>query len=170
MRAVDLLELAAITFADLGHHAEAARLLGSAEAQRELTRYNRWAPARDELAPVLDAIESGLGQNVFDRALSEGRALSLEQAAAYAYRGRGSHTRAVAGWESLTPAERRVVSLVAEGLTNAEIAGQLFVSTGTVKSHLTRVFDKLGVTNRAQLARQARAQLTAGAGLGPALA
>ena len=159
MRAVDLLELAAITAADLGHHAEAARLLGAAEAQRDLTGYNRWAPARDELAPVLDAIESCIGHDAFYRALSAGRALSLEQAAAYAYRGRGSHTRAVNGWESLTPAERRVVSLVAEGLTNAEIAGQLFVSTGTVKSHLTRVFDKLGVANRSQLARQAKAPL-----------
>ncbi len=156
--AIDLLELAAITASDLGRHAEAARLLGAAESQRELTGYNRWAPARDELAPVLVALESSLGHDAFDRSLSEGRALSLEQAAAYAYRGRGSHTRAVTGWDSLTPAERRVVSLVAEGLTNAEIARQLFVSAATVKSHLTRVFDKLGVINRSQLVREAKVQ------------
>ena len=84
LRALDMLELVAITAGDLGHHAEAARLLGSAEAQRELTGYKRWAPAVDELAPVLDTIESCLGQDAFDQALSEGRALSLEQAVAYA--------------------------------------------------------------------------------------
>jgi FixJ family two-component response regulator len=45
--------------------------------------------------------------------------------------------RPVSGWGSLTPAERRVVSVVAGGLTKAEIAHQLVISTGTVKSHLT---------------------------------
>jgi DNA-binding NarL/FixJ family response regulator len=50
-----------------------------------------------------------------------------------------------------------VVELVVEGLTNAEIAGRMFVSTATVKSHLTHIFDKLGVTDRRQLASVARA-------------
>jgi predicted ATPase/DNA-binding CsgD family transcriptional regulator len=157
--AIDLLELVALTAADLGHHAEAGRLLGAAETQRALTGYARWSPAQDELAPVLVGIESSLGREALDGALSEGRALTLQQAGDYACRGRGRHTRRVSGWDSLTPAERRVVSLVADGLSNAQIGDQLFVSTATVKSHLSRVFDKLEVANRGQLARQARAQL-----------
>ena len=157
--AIDLLELVAITSADLGRHAGAARLLGAAEAQRALTGYARWAPARDELAPVLAEVESALGPAAFGRAMTEGRQLSLQEAVAYARRGRGSHSRAESGWESLTPTERRVVSLVSKHMTNAEIAGQLFVSTGTVKSHLTRVFDKLGVADRRQLAELATARL-----------
>jgi predicted ATPase/DNA-binding CsgD family transcriptional regulator len=155
--AVDLLELVAITDTDLGDDLEAARLLGAAEAQRELTGYARWAPARDELAPVIAKLESGLGQEAFGQALFEGRALSLEEVVAYANRGRGSHSRATSGWESLTPAERRVAGLVAQHLTNAEIADKLFVSTSTVKSHLTRIFDKLGVAHRGQLVAVAAA-------------
>ena len=157
-----MLELVAITSADLGRHGEAARLLGAAESQREATGYARWTPARDELAPALVAVQTAVGQGAFEQAMSEGRALSLEEAVGYARRGRGSHSRALSGWDSLTPTERRVVSLVAKHLTNAEIADQLFVSTGTVKSHLTRVFDKLGVADRRRLAEIAPAHLTAG--------
>jgi predicted ATPase/DNA-binding CsgD family transcriptional regulator len=157
--ALDLLELVAISAADLGRFNEAARLLGAAEAQREATGYARWAPAREELAPVLATIEAGLGPEAFNEARSEGRVLSLDGAVAYANRGRGSHSRAASGWESLTPAERRVVGLVAEHLTNAEIADKLFVSTATVKSHLTRVFDKLGVADRGQLTAVAATHL-----------
>jgi DNA-binding CsgD family transcriptional regulator len=76
----------------------------------------------------------------------------LEAAVAYARRGRGRRSRTLSGWESLTPSERRVVDLVGQHLSNAEIAERLFVSKTTVKSHLTHVFDKLQVNNRAQLA------------------
>lgn len=52
----------------------------------------------------------------------------------------------------LSPSERQVVLLAAEGLTNPEIAARLFVSPRTVGSHLYRSFTKLGVSNRSQLA------------------
>jgi len=52
----------------------------------------------------------------------------------------------------LSPSERQVVLLAAEGLTNPEIAARLFVSPRTVGSHLYRSFTKLGVSNRNQLA------------------
>jgi DNA-binding CsgD family transcriptional regulator len=117
-----------------------------------MTKYARWAPARDELAPVLVEVEAALGKELLGQALSEGRSLDLEDAVAYAYRGRGRRSRAASGWESLTPSERRVADLVGRHLSNAEIAERLFVSTVTVKSHLNRVFAKLRVSNRAQLA------------------
>ncbi|GII28616.1 response regulator [Planotetraspora mira] len=50
--------------------------------------------------------------------------------------------------ESLSPREAEVLSLVAEGLTNAEIGKTLFISEATVKTHLLRVFGKLGVSDR----------------------
>jgi predicted ATPase/DNA-binding CsgD family transcriptional regulator len=161
--AIDLLELVGVTVADLENFGEAARLLGAAEHQREVTNYARWALAREELAPVVVEIEAALGKDLFDQALAEGRGLDLEDAVAYACRGRGSRNRAVSGWESLTPSERRVADLVGQHLSNAEIAERLFVSTTTVKSHLNRAFGKLGVTSRAQLAAAVHGRRASGA-------
>jgi DNA-binding NarL/FixJ family response regulator len=53
---------------------------------------------------------------------------------------------------ALSPRERDVVSAVAEGLTNADIAEQLYMSVPTVKAHVTHILTKLGLTNRTQIA------------------
>jgi DNA-binding CsgD family transcriptional regulator len=71
---------------------------------------------------------------------------------AYAMRSRGEDKRPSDGWASLTPSERAVADLVADGLTNAEIAAQLSMTTAAAKIHLHHVFVKVGVTTRYQLA------------------
>ncbi len=53
----------------------------------------------------------------------------------------------------LTPTERRVAALVAEGKRNREIAHQLFMSVATVEAHLTRMFRKLNIKSRSELTR-----------------
>jgi DNA-binding CsgD family transcriptional regulator len=58
---------------------------------------------------------------------------------------------ALSGVESLTPSERRVAVMAAEGPTNREIAQALFITPKTVEVHLSRVYRKLGISSRAQL-------------------
>ena len=65
--------------------------------------------------------------------------------------GRGEGKRPSFGWESLTPTERDVVELVANGLRNKEVAAKLFISAATVKTHLTHVFAKLGLSGHGEL-------------------
>ncbi|WP_432888588.1 helix-turn-helix transcriptional regulator [Kribbella sp. CA-245084] len=78
--------------------------------------------------------------------------LSLDEAVAYVRRTRGARGRPSSGWASLTPTEQQVVDLAVEGLSNPEIGERLFMSRGTVKTHLAHVYAKLGVSNRTELA------------------
>ncbi|MEU4242302.1 response regulator transcription factor [Actinoplanes sp. NPDC026619] len=60
--------------------------------------------------------------------------------------------RARAALAQLTPSERNVAELIAEGFANQEIGGRLLMSTPTVKAYVTRIFAKLDLTNRVQVA------------------
>ena len=51
---------------------------------------------------------------------------------------------------SLSPREREVLTLIAEGMSNAQIAERLSISEKTVRNHVSNLFDKLGVWTRAQ--------------------
>jgi predicted ATPase/class 3 adenylate cyclase/DNA-binding CsgD family transcriptional regulator len=137
---------------------EAARLLAASDAAREAMGYPR--PPVDQ--PAYDAtraqLRSALDQEAFTTAWKEGDSLSLDDAVAYAARARGARGRPSFGWASLTPTELAVIRLVVEGLTNPEIGERLFISRATVKTHLSHVYNKLGVANRTELATFANAQ------------
>lgn len=64
---------------------------------------------------------------------------------------RARSPRPVPGLAELTPREREVVRLIGSGLSNEEIAGQLYVSQSTVKTHAGRAMTKLAARDRAQL-------------------
>lgn len=55
-------------------------------------------------------------------------------------------------WDKLTPREQQIVKLVATGANNEEIAHQLYISTSTVKNHITNILSNLNLRNRTQIA------------------
>jgi DNA-binding CsgD family transcriptional regulator len=101
-----------------------------------------------------DAIEQF--NAAFDRYVDHG-AYADARRVARALRGLGverriaRQPRAKTGWDSLTDAELKVVSLVADGATNAAVAQRLQLSPHTVKTHIRNAFAKLDIHSRAQL-------------------
>lgn len=151
----DLFEcLAQVTVAAEGQ-AEATRLIGAAAALRERTKEVRFRVWDAAFEVTVATLRDTLGTDEFERKYAEGFALTPEDAIAYARRGRGERKRPCSGWAALTPAERDVTRLLAEGLSNREIATRLFISPRTVQSHLTHVYAKLGLTSRVHLAQEA---------------
>jgi DNA-binding NarL/FixJ family response regulator len=68
---------------------------------------------------------------------------------------RTKHRRVDSGWDSLTPAEVKIAALVEQGLSNPEIAAQLFLSRRTVATHVSHILKKLDVNSRIDIAREA---------------
>ena len=148
----DALELLGGFAIDSGSFAEGARLLAAAAALHERMGQRCWLAREVEQDRARAMAE--LGDN-FPRITTEGQGLDAPAAVAYARRARGERRRPSFGWDSLTPTEREVVRLAAAGLTNPAIGERLFISRGTVKTHLLHVFAKLGVHTRAELAAAA---------------
>lgn len=151
----DALECLAGLAVDVGHCREAARLFGAADAVRQNGGVVRFKTNDDAYLAAVATTRDALGSSDFETAWAEGAAMSSMEAIAYALRGHGKRKRPGNGWGALTPTERDVVRLVAEGLANNDIATRLFVSPRTVQSHLTHVYNKLGVSSRVQLAQEA---------------
>jgi DNA-binding CsgD family transcriptional regulator len=138
-----------------GRPVEAVRVLAASDqARRQL---GCPAPPADQpaLSALIDRLRSHAG---FDTAWSEGAGLGLDDAVSYVRRMRGARGRPDSGWASLTPTELNVVRLASDGLSNPDIAARLFMSRSTVKTHLSRAFAKLGVSNRTELAAFAAAR------------
>ena len=105
-----------------------------------LRRANRRRDARLQLADALDAFEQLRAASWADRTRRELRASGE-------HRRRQDH----AARDELTPQERQIATLAAEGRTNREIGALLFLSSRTIETHLGRVFKKLGITDRRAL-------------------
>jgi predicted ATPase/DNA-binding CsgD family transcriptional regulator len=143
--------LAAVS-ADGGGHEVAARLAGAADAFAHAAGLTRPPAAGELIESVAAACRAALGDDRLAEAWTLGQDMTLEDAAAYASRGRGRRRRPATGWAGLTPTELRVAGAVAGGLSNPQIAERMFISRRTVATHLTSIFRKLGVSSRAELA------------------
>ncbi|MDP9845761.1 DNA-binding CsgD family transcriptional regulator [Streptosporangium lutulentum] len=108
-------------------------LLVLGTAQRRARRRRDAAQTLDEATAVLDQLGA-----------------SCWAALARAQRARLAHSSEAV----LTPSEQRVVELVSQGLTNTEIAAIMLISVKTVEANLTRVYRKLGVRGRVELAKR----------------
>jgi len=110
-----------------------------------LRRQSRRVDARKELR-IAHEMFTDFGMEAF----AERARVELEAT------GEHARTRTVETLGDLTPQESQISRLVAQGHTNREIAAQLFISPSTVEYHLRKVFRKLGVKTRTQLANRMR--------------
>jgi predicted ATPase/DNA-binding CsgD family transcriptional regulator len=107
---------------------------------------------------ALREARQALGAAQTKAAEERGKAMSLATAAEYVLMLTAADLQppaAAPGLEALSPRERELVTLVARGHTDAQIAGQLHISVRTVSSHLDRIRDKTGCRRRADLTRLA---------------
>jgi DNA-binding CsgD family transcriptional regulator len=146
------------TAATAGDEAERAERLAEAAGVLESS------PSRLELAHTVTELGAALrragrrseAQAPLRRGLQladEMGAAPLADAARAELRATGARPRraAVSGVDALTPAERRVAQLAEQGLTNAQIAQDLFVTPKTVQTHLAHVYRKLDIASRREL-------------------
>lgn len=133
---------------------DAARLLGGARGVlRRAAAVQTAAMAALGERVVLPSREH-LDSHELVAAWDEGAALGTDELLGWVLRSRGVRGRPSLGWDSLTPTELRVAELTAEGLTNRQIGERLFVSAGTVKTHLSHIYAKLGAANRTAVAAE----------------
>jgi predicted ATPase/DNA-binding CsgD family transcriptional regulator len=152
---IDALEVVAEVALSTGQHERAARLIAAAQKERTALGLVAFPLLQERIERNLASAGAALGDESLEAALQDGALLSLQEAVAYAQRGRGAHAGATHGWASLSPVERQVVELASQGLSNPDIARELFISRNTVKVYLSRAYAKLGVANRTELARLA---------------
>ncbi len=158
--------LGAVTAA-LGEPAWAARLWGAAQSVQRRDDIPPMPPVfRSSYEQYIPIVRDNLGEEAFQAALAEGGAMTPEQALA----ARGSVTlpRPLASGPTaaplaksprypagLTAREVEILRLVAQGLTDAQVAEQLVISPRTVNFHLTSIYSKLGVSSRSAATRYA---------------
>lgn len=150
---------------------QATRLMGTNEALREVMGFARGPWQHTLFAPAVAALRERLGEGAVAAARTEGYGMSPEQMAELSLEVLDEATRAGAGRARppakpggaghrgvLSPRETEVLRLVAEGLSDKEISGRLFIAERTVRYHLTSVFGKLGAHNRTEAVRLAGRQ------------
>jgi predicted ATPase/DNA-binding CsgD family transcriptional regulator len=149
-------ELLAWIAASRGQFEHAARLLAAAGAiWRSLgTSIAAFGPQRagfhdDSERRVL----RGMSERAYRAAVAEGARLTVDQAIAFALEDGRAPSRATAGAdEPLTRRQLEIANLVAEGMSNRQIAERLVVSLRTVDGHVEQILARMGFTRRAQIA------------------
>jgi len=134
----------------------AVQLLGAAEALREACGVPLEAHLTKWYEPYRGALKAALGDEAFGARWLEGHAMPPARAVEYALRAAGEPSLGDAAssvlMDILTRREREIAELVAQGLTNRQIAAQLVVAERTVDTHVGKILRKLALTSRTQVA------------------
>jgi non-specific serine/threonine protein kinase len=129
----------------------AGAALGLRQGMQAPTRDFRLSPAdRARLERWIQVARDALGEPAYTRAWQAGTEWPLEVAIHEAVAVEAS-APAVSALDGLTPREREVAALVAEGRTNQQIADQLIFTEATARKHVEHILDKLGFSSRAQI-------------------
>jgi ATP/maltotriose-dependent transcriptional regulator MalT len=137
-----------------------ARVLGAVDHWREILSM-LWTPREKSAhSQIIGTLRRRMGGGAYLHAWKEGQSLPIESVLNEAIEilemphPPGPQERWSSEWERisvvLSERERQVIGLVAEGLSNQEIGERLFITERTVRFHITSIFNKLGVDNRAQ--------------------
>lgn len=142
-----------------GSAAASARLYAAVLANGRGNSAILWPPEKIEYEHYSGLARAKLSEADFEVEQARGRALSVEQAIEYALNlpfpiPISSQAEPTASQE-LTERERKVVVLIARGMSNGEIANELVLSKRTVEKHIANILSKLGLANRAQIVRWA---------------
>ena len=132
--------------------AAALRLAGAADAYRDVNEFSMPEPISEIVERWLAPVRARTGPTAAARLLAEGRRLSPEEAVGLILTNEPDDAQLPGMAPALTRRETEVAALVARGLTNRDIAAQLFLSVRTVEVHVDHILTKLGFHTRTQLA------------------
>ena len=151
-----LLETLAWMAAERGAHQRAATLLGCAERVRRSSAIPFQEGYRQQHERSMALALGGLGQRLIDATYERGLTMTIDDAMAFAVEERlppRPVTVKTRTQSSLTKRELEIAHLIADDMSNHEIATRLFLSERTVETHVTHMFNKLGLNSRIQLIR-----------------
>lgn len=134
----------------------AARLGGAAEALTEEVKVPLVVPPPRQYADWVAELRAEIGDAAFEGAWTAGRLLSASDAVGEALAPLASQTDGATAM--LSPREREVLALIAQGKPDRAIADELFLSVRTIEGHVARTLAKLGVRSRSEAIRQAVAE------------
>jgi predicted ATPase/DNA-binding CsgD family transcriptional regulator len=151
------LETLAWMAAECGRPGRAATLLGCAEQVRGLNAMPLMDLYRPQHDRSVTAIVHAIGEKAFATDFARGRAMTIDEGVAFAVEDKQSSTPIPAVRTEpdtgLTRRQLEIARLVADDLTNRQIAARLFLSERTVETHVTNILNKLGLGSRIQLTR-----------------
>jgi DNA-binding CsgD family transcriptional regulator len=130
----------------------AVRLAGATASHRETIGAAPWPSEQRHLDSWLPEVRRKLKPAAYLRAWEDGRGCTLPQAVSLAEPLMLAQSDVAAAPGALSKRELEVASLLAQGLTNKQIAAELVVSAGTVRSHVEHILIKLDLHSRAQVA------------------